>query len=1087
MSAARSPRRPLLSLEGLEARSLPSTTPLLIEPFQTPAANGLPGGWNQWSSNKAPAFSIDKTGGLGDLGELAFTAPTGVASRAWVTAPFQADVETTAAVYVNSLTPVQLFIRGKQLDTTTPTYYAVSVTRGTQVELQRVVAGKATVIGAARSGDWISNQWVQVTLRAEGNVLKVQIRRADTGRYLDTSGNWVSEPVNAIFVRDSAIATAGQVGFNRGTVGPDRLVADSLRVSRAYPDTRSIYQVERFDGEPAGNLPDGWAKWSSLPDGTARVSPDQILRVTNKSGGTNRVWLNRSQPADIQVSSSLYVDSLTPAELFARGTGLDTTKPTFYAVAVTRGLDVQLLRVVNGQQTVLGDVKSKAWVSGQWLQVSLVAKGSELRTQVFRTDTGQYLNSNGTWGLAPNWALIRTDTGITAGGYTGLARGSGTAGTLSFDNFVITSAPQRWDEMNPIPTRDDKTTPLPPPPDGSTNPPPLPPPMSPPPVSPPPTPTPTPAGLPAVPRSLAWIRLAQLAYYGTPMTDFEKTLLRDSVDLVIPNLSYLDQISKVSPDTPQLVYTNVSNVYLGMLTDWLEYSDRNRLDREAAFYHVNRATATSGASASSVPVNRFWGVYRGAGTTGLTNLTSAARNADTSLAFGGTGESLSVGYTEKFREINLTLRAGAANGWASRLEYVTAVDSLGRPTAWATLSTASNGTAGLTKSGQITFDPPSNWVAASLNGSARLFYVRFRTTSAGTAPVALSILGRDYTNSKGGNAGTIPAFDNAADANRDGYLSDAEYAKRRPGFDARFVYESRLFYPNYGPNRFATNVSNPAFRAWAADYHTRLAAAQPQADGFFVDNSVGKLTVDPGTIAEPLANYSADYGSLLGTINKKLAVSGRWLIANTSGAGSAADPIIKNGVTYLEEFALRPMSANYVQFEDLAATLAYRRQLSGGKAYEILDSLPTNGFDANNPRTQIATLAMYYVLADPNLSFLMMNGGNEPASSWTRHWTDAIKFDVGKPTASWTVFATGQDPSNRGLDYKVYSRGYQNALVLYKPVSYTRGVSGGTGDATATTFALGGRYRPVHADGTLGAVVTSVTLRNGEGAILAKA
>jgi hypothetical protein len=117
----------------------------------------------------------------------------------------------------------------------------------------------------------------------------------------------------------------------------------------------------------------------------------------------------------------------------------------------------------------------------------------------------------------------------------------------------------------------------------------------------------------------------------------------------------------------------------------------------------------------------------------------------------------------------------------------------------------------------------------------------------------------------------------------------------------------------------------------------------------------------------------------------------------------------------------------------------------------------------------------------------MMNGGNEPASSWTRHWTNAINFDVGKPAANWTVFATGQDPSNRGLDFKVYSRGYQHALVVYKPLSYTRGVSGGTGDNTATTFALGGQYRLVHADGTLGPVVTRVTLRNGEGAILARA
>ena len=121
----------------------------------------------------------------------------------------------------------------------------------------------------------------------------------------------------------------------------------------------------------------------------------------------------------------LYVDSLTPAQLIARGQALDTAHPTYYAVSVTRGLDVQLVRVVNGRQTVLGDVKSKTWVSGQWLQVSLVAKGNQLRAQVFRTDTGQYLNADGTWGLAPTWALVRTDTAITRTGYAGLGRGAG--------------------------------------------------------------------------------------------------------------------------------------------------------------------------------------------------------------------------------------------------------------------------------------------------------------------------------------------------------------------------------------------------------------------------------------------------------------------------------------------------------------------------------------------------------------------------------------------------------------------------------------------------------------------------------------
>ncbi|HUR52711.1 MAG TPA: hypothetical protein VMZ71_01175, partial [Gemmataceae bacterium] len=778
--------------------------------------------------------------------------------------------------------------------------------------------------------------------------------------------------------------------------------------------------------------------------------------------------------ADIQVSSSLYLDTMIPAQLFARGSGLDTTRPTFYAVSVTRGLNAELVRVVNGAPTVLGSIKSRDYVSAQWVQVSVVAKGGEIRVQLFRTDTAQYLKADGTWGLAPTWAIVRTDTAITRGGYAGIGRGLGVTGGLTFDNFVVSSAPTRWDEVNPIPTRDDKATPQPTPPDGS-GPTPAPPPV----VTPPLPTTPHNPALPTVARNFSWIRIAQLAYHGTPMGAYEKALVRDAVDLVIPNLTYLDDIAAVSPGTPQFVYTNVSNIYLGLFTDWLQYADRNHVSREAAFYHATRATPYSGMSASAVHVNRFWGVYRGS-----TDLTRIARTADQSFAFGSAGESLSVGFTEKFREINVSLRSAAAGSWNSALEYVTGVDSLGRPTAWASLRMNADGTAGLRRSGQITFDPPSNWVPASVNGSARLFYVRFRTTSGGTAPVALTLLGRDYTNSRGGNSGTIPAFDYAADKNGNGFLSDAEYAARRPGYDARFVYESRVFYPQYGPNRFATNISNPAFRAWAVDYHQRVIQATPLASGFFVDNSLGKVAIDPTYVRESMATYSADYGSLLGTINSRLG--SKWLVANTAGGGSSANPIIKAGVTYLEEFALRPMSGNHVQFEDLAATVAYRRQLAGGKAYEILDSLPTNGYDANDPRVQLTTLAMYYMIADPNLSFLMMNGGNEPASGWNRHFTNAIHFNVGKPAGTWGVFATGQDPTNRTLDFKVYSRSFANALVLYKPLAYTRGVSGKTTADTATTHALGGNYRVVKADGTLGPIVNRITLRNGEGVVLAK-
>src|SRR5260370_4771839 len=167
--------------------------------------------------------------------------------------------------------------------------------------------------------------------------------------------------------------------------------------------------------------------------------------------------------------------------------------------------------------------------------------------------------------------------------------------------------------------------------------------------------------------------------------------------------------------------------------------------------------------------------------------------------------------------------------------------------------------------------------------------------------------------------------------------------------------------------------------------------------------------------------------------------------------------------------------------------IAHRQSLASPVPYMVLDSLPTGG-SPTDPRTQIATLAEYYMVADPETAFLMFFGGYDPNSSWVNHWSNAAAYDVGAPTGAFSVFAQGTDPTNANLTYRIYQRSYGNALVLYKPLSYQLGKGTGTlSDATATTHNLGGTYRILHADGTLSGPATSVTLRNGEGAILIRA
>src|ERR1700726_1767790 len=73
---------------------------------------------------------------------------------------------------------------------------------------------------------------------------------------------------------------------------------------------------------------------------------------------------------------------------------------------------------------------------------------------------------------------------------------------------------------------------------------------------------PVPVKRPALPRHYPHIRIAMLAYHGNPMGPFEDELLRKSVDLVIPNETVMQHVRRVAPATPQLIYTNASNLYL---------------------------------------------------------------------------------------------------------------------------------------------------------------------------------------------------------------------------------------------------------------------------------------------------------------------------------------------------------------------------------------------------------------------------------------------------------------------------------------------------------------------------------------------
>lgn len=1124
------PTRVRLALQALETRENPSGGP--TETFDRVAPPALPGGWAESSNDGSSVFDTATGRGVGGSVGLVSSAGSRTGGLAWTGTPVPGDTGAAVSVNLTSLVPTFVFARGTNLGTSTPSYVAAVVTRGVSVTVWEVSNGVPHVLGSLTSprSAYFSGSWARVTLIPLGETVAVQVVRQDTGQYLNAQGTWQTAATNALGVKATLPSADGYLGVGRAALYAGPVALDNFEVLPA-PEVK-----EAFDTTPVGAEPKGWLGWATdsasgfAATPTRARSPANGFASSGRSTSAARAWPDLGLPADIDASAAVYLDSLIPAQLFVRGSNLDTAKPTYYAVTLTRGLDARLVKVVNGTATTLGELRSAAYFSSQWVRVRLTAVGDHLQAMISRTDTHQWLSPDGTWSDTPDFAFDLHDGAITGGGNAGVGRSSQYAGTVTFDDFsaqpasavtgpVVTTTPSttgavtgdvtfhaavtgsptrvefRLDNvlratstMAPADWTFDSTTVT----NGTytltvrafdaagnigtadytftVN-----------------NPNMDPVPKPTIPQHYPWIRVAELAYGGNPMGPFEQNLLRNSVDLVVPNTKYLSTINSVNPGTPQLIYSNVSNLYQGLLTDWLAYADKAGGSRELAFYHVGKATPFTGTSSSSQPVNWFWGAYQGGTGGAVTDVTSAARGGrNFNVNFGAAGQWTAVGYLEKFREMNVTLVSGAAAGWGGVWEYATAVDSAGNPTAWKTLPLIQDGTAGLTKSGRITFDPPADWVTASIGGSSRQFFVRFRATAgtAAQAPVLQTIFGRDYVGAAGGHSGVIPAFDYAADLNHDGYLSDAEYANRAPGMDARFVYESRLFYPYYGQMRFVTNPSSSAVRKWAVDYHERLLAANPLADGIFMDNAHGKLPFPGISVLEPTGTYSSDSGALIAAVNR--AIAPRWVMSNTAGGTTTADPIAAGSAAVFEEFLLRPLAANWSDVGDVVNLVAERLN-TPGSPYLVIDSLP-NGGSPTDARTQLATLAYYYLVADPNRTMLMFYGGSSPSTSWTQHWSPAVTVNVGTPTGPMQVWATGTDPLSPPLTYKIFSRTYENALVLYKPLSYAQGIGTGTiNPQTATAHSLGGNYRRVNADGTLGPVINSITLRNGEGAVLMKA
>src|SRR5262245_55389841 len=139
----------------------------------------------------------------------------------------------------------------------------------------------------------------------------------------------------------------------------------------------SLWYAQNFDTTPLGSLPTNWSQWTNDAGPSFAASNDRALSIPESlrsSGISTRsavTWLNQAAPANLQVSASLFADSLVPMRVFLRGSNLHTGAPTYYSATLTRGLSLEVQRVVAGAETRLAQLNSATYTSGVWVRLTL--------------------------------------------------------------------------------------------------------------------------------------------------------------------------------------------------------------------------------------------------------------------------------------------------------------------------------------------------------------------------------------------------------------------------------------------------------------------------------------------------------------------------------------------------------------------------------------------------------------------------------------------------------------------------------------------------------------------------------------------
>ena len=346
----------------------------------------------------------------------------------------------------------------------------------------------------------------------------------------------------------------------------------------------------------------------------------------------------------------------------------------------------------------------------------------------------------------------------------------------------------------------------------------------------------------------------------------------------------------------------------------------------------------------------------------------------------------------------------------------------------------------------------------------------------------------------------LPGQKGAGDNIASGFFTDMQqwYATHRQyDMENAFVHRGghdaahRVQVKIWDSQRFAINPADAGQRAYQID---RLSRVAQNEDGVFLDEFGGGMSgvSKPSDEFTTPAAYMTAETELIAMVHE--AIKPRFLLINIAEYWTPADSaiVVAGGGAHLERtnypFNDR-LAARWTQIDNLLAMNVYTEFVTLWTYTDWVRSRSSNFksfasgmYSSQLERGQLLQLASYYMAVPNDPSRFSLDMQNMWDVRPDTAWMAAVEADVGHPRELRHSIASGVDPA--GQKYRIYARDFDHAYVVIRPqVDWRPQIYA---DSTGIVVPLPAPMRLLHRDGSLGAAVSSVTLRNVEAAILFK-